>query len=915
MHKKINTTIAVLVFLFSEILYLLTMAPTLSFWDCGEFIATAYTLGVPHPPGSPLFLLIGRVFSMIPVFGDIGARVNLISTLVSAATVMLTYLITIRFIILYRKTEPDNWSLSEKISAYASGVVGALTLAVSDSFWFNAVEAEVYASSIFFTAIVIWLILKWNDEADKEGNERWLMVLMYMMGLSIGVHLLNLLALFAVALVYYYRNYEVNVKTFSWLIVISSGLFFLIYPGIIKVLPSLMNSVSPWIALVVLAGLGYGIYYTQKERMNVANTIAVSLFLIVIGYTSYGVVFLRAQVDPPINENAPTTMKTFHSYLNREQYGDSPIWPRRWSTDPGHQQSYAKYESDLDYFWNYQIVHMYARYLGWQFIGRASDVQDTGIDWSKFWGLPFALGLLGAYHHFRRQWKMGLVVGALFLVTGLAIIIYLNQTEPQPRERDYSYVGSFFAFAIWIGIGIDAVFESLRETLKDEKKLVPGAIALSLFGLVLVNGRMLQVNYYEHSRAGNYSPWDYAYNLLQSCEKDAILFTNGDNDTFPLWYLQEVERIRTDVRVVNLSLANTDWYDLQLKNSSPRGAKKIKFTLSDEQLRQLSYMRWKTKEISMPVPKDKINARGDLKAFATEGSQEVASPRQPAELVDTVDWKFEPTVVIPGEQGGESQGFIRAQDVIVYEVVKNNLWERPVYFAITVSESNMIGLNNYLRMDGLAYKLVPVKSGNTYDYVEPEILYNKLMNVFQYRNLNNSAVYYEETTRRMLGNYKNIFLRLAADYAENPTGTSIVKTADGKSEQLPNKEIALRVLSKADEILPNDRFEIDYRLMSGFLGMYANLGAKDKAVALLPALEQEVNRYDLNRNPRPQFVLAQAYKEIGDYKKAKVLFENLYNKFNDPMLKREIQDLQIKMGDTAKAGVQAKDTTLNELTK
>ncbi|NTV46769.1 MAG: DUF2723 domain-containing protein, partial [Chlorobiales bacterium] len=718
-----------------------------------------------------------------------------------------------------------------------------------------------------------------------------------------------------VALVYYYRNYEVNLKTFAWLIVISSGLFFLIYPGIIKVLPALMNDISPWIAVVIVGALGYGIYYTQKERMSIANTIAVSLFLIIIGYTSYGVIFLRAQVDPPINENAPTTMKTFHSYLNREQYGDSPIFPRRWSTDPGHQQSYAKYDSDLDYFWNYQIVHMYGRYLGWQFIGRESDVQDSGVDWSKFWGLPFALGLLGAYQHFRRQWKMGLVVGALFLVTGFAIILYLNQTEPQPRERDYSYVGSFFAFAIWIGIGIDSVFESLRETFKDEKKLLPGAIALSLFGLVLVNGRMLQVNYFEHSRAGNYSPWDYAYNLLQSCEKGAVLFTNGDNDTFPLWYLQEVERIRTDVRVVNLSLANTDWYVLQLKNSSPRGAKKLKFTLSDDQLRQLSYMRWQTRVVSMPVPKDKITPRGDLKAFAAGEPGEMIPPRPPAQVVDSISWQFEPSVTVPGEQGEAPQGFIRAQDIVVYEIVKNNMWERPIYFAITVSEPNMIGLNSHLRMDGLAYKLVPVKSSNTYDYVEPEVLYNKLMNVFQYRNLGNPDVYYEETTRRMVGNYKNIFLRLAAEYAENPNGKSPIMDKDGKRIELSNREIALSVLSKADEILPNDKFEIDYRLMSGFIGMYANIGAKDKAMALLPALEKEVNRYDLNSNPRPQFALAQAYKEIGDYKKAKIIFESLYNKFNDPGLKREIEGLQVKMGDTANAGTKTTDSTLNSLTK
>jgi len=897
MHKKINSSIAVVILIITQVLYLLTMAPTLSFWDCGEFIATAHTLGVPHPPGAPFFLIVGRIFSMLPFFADIGARVNLISTISSSVTVMLTYLIIVRFIILYREKNPNDWSLSEKISAYGSGMVGSLALAFSDSFWFNAVETEVYAPSIFFTAIVIWLILKWNEEADEEGNERWLMVLMYMMGLSIGVHLLNLLAIFAIALVYYYRRYEINIKTFAWLVVISSGLFFLIYPGIIKGLPALMNSVSPWIVVVAAAAIGYAIYYTQKERMRIMNTIAVSIFLIVLGYTTYGVIFIRAQAHPPINENEPTTMKTFHSYLNREQYGDLPMWPRRWSSDPTHQRNYNKYDSDLDYFWNYQFVHMYARYFGWQFVGRAGDVQNDGVDWSKFWGLPFALGLLGMYHHFRRQWTMGLVVGALFMVTGFALILYLNQPEPQPRERDYSYVGSFFAFAIWIGIGLDALFEVLRESFKEEKKLVSGAAALCLCGLIFVDGRMLQVNYHDHSRANNYSPWDYAYNLLQSCDKDAVLFTNGDNDTFPLWYLQEVARVRTDVRVVNLSLANTGWYILQLKNQSPRGAKKVKFRLSDDQLQKLSYMNWTPKKILLNVPKHQLTPRGDLIAGETNTAQ-IYPPRPPAQLVDKIEWTFKPAMTLPGRAGEKPQGFIRAQDVIVYEVVTNNIWERPVYFAITVSESNMIGLNQYLRLDGLAYKIVPIKSSRAFDYVEPDILYDKLMNTFQYRNLANEEVYYEETTRRMVSNYKNIFMRLAAEYAASPSVASKIKTPEGKVAQISNKELAVRVLDKAEEILPNERYDIDYRLLSGIISLYANLDEKSKARALLPALQQKANQYDADGNPRPKFVLAQAYREIGAFEQAEALYQELYTRFQDPMLKEELNNIRRTLGKT-----------------
>ncbi|NTV92667.1 MAG: DUF2723 domain-containing protein, partial [Chlorobiaceae bacterium] len=452
-HRALNRFIAVFLFVVAEILYLRTMAPTLSFWDCGEFIATAYTLGIPHPPGAPLFLLLGRLFSMIPFFGDIGARVNLISTIASSATVMLTYLITLRFIILYRKSNPDTWSPAEKVSAYGSSVIAALALAFSDSFWFNAVEAEVYAMSSLFTALVTWLMLRWYDDDPLPGNERWLMAVMYIIGLSIGVHLLSLLALFAVALVYCFKKYEVTPRSVALFIAGSSGLFILIYQVIIKGLPILLQF-SSWSGFFAFAALLVsGIWYTHSKRYVLLNTFVVSLLLIVIGYTSYGMIFIRAQAGPPINENNPSTPETFYSYLNRDQYGEMPLWPRRWSPEPVHQYFYQQYASDLDYFLTYQLNHMYLRYLGWQFIGREHDMEGAGVDWSVLWGLPFLFGFAGAVAHFRRQWKMGLVVTALFILTGAALVIYLNQTEPQPRERDYSYVGSFFAFAIWIGIG------------------------------------------------------------------------------------------------------------------------------------------------------------------------------------------------------------------------------------------------------------------------------------------------------------------------------------------------------------------------------------------------------------------------------------------------------------------------------
>ncbi len=887
-HNRLNAYLALFVFLISELVYVLTMAPTFSFWDCGEFVAVAYTLGVPHPPGTPIFTVLGRLFTMIP-FGDIGARVNFISTLFSALTVMITYLVIIRFICIYRQTPPDDWSLAEKISAYSAGVIGAFALAFSDSFWFNAVEAEVYAMSMFFNSVVIWLILKWYEVADEAGNEKWLLLIAYAFGLALGVHLQALLAFFAITLVYYYKRYEISVGSFVGLIVVSSGLFLVIYPGIVKGLPALMRDWGEWFIFAFVMGLIYAIYYTHRNKLRLWNLAAVSLLLILIGYSSFTVIYLRSQTHPPINENAPNTMQRLYSYLNREQYGDYPIFKRRWSQDPQHQQNYQKYSSDLDFFLKYQVVHLYLRYFGWQFIGRYGDVQDDGIDFSKFWGLPFGVGLFGMFYHFRRQWTMALVVLALLLLTGVFINIYTNPPEPQPRERDYVYVGSFFAFTIWIGIGIDALFETLRESLKDEKKLVPATVGLCLFGLLFINGRMLQVNYHSHDRSGNYAPWDYAYNMLNSCAQDGILFTNGDNDTFPLWYLQEVAGVRQDVRVVNLSLANTDWYVYQLIYESPRGAKPIKMNISERELKTFGYEPWSARTVSIPVPswaKENVLYYDDGKQIRLNLDSNATAIRN---AVDTVRWVFEPYLKL---QSG--QGYIRAQDRVVYETLVNNLWERPIYFAITVGDNNRIGIDHYLRMDGFAYRVVPIKTDD-YGYFEPEIMWDKLMNVYRYERLDDSTVYYDENTRRMVGNYRTIMLQLAQHYAQNPSGVSTVRNKAGALEQVSNKVLAMQLLDKSISILPNTLKEMDYRLLQAIIQLYSKVGGTAQIARLLPELEDAVERR-LRTNPSdlsPRYVLAVAYRSVGEYDKAITILQSLSQQYSqDSFLKRELEETQ-----------------------
>ncbi len=926
-HRTVNRTLAASLLFAAEILYLRTMAPTFSFWDCGEFIATAYTLGIPHPPGSPLFLLLGRLFTMIPFFGDIGARVNLISTLASAATVMLTYLITIRFITLYRKSDPDSWSSPEKVSAYGGAIIGALALALSDSFWFNAVEAEVYAASSLFTALVVWLILRWYEEEPKPGNERWLLLVMYMIGLSIGVHLLSLLAVFAVALIYYFKKHEFTVKSFALLIVSSSGLFFLIYIGIIKGLPVLLQFTSWWGFFIFLALLGYATWYAHKQRMVLLNTMLVSLFLIIIGYTSYGMIYVRAQAGPPINENNPSSSETFFSYLNRDQYGDMPLWPRRWSPEPVHQYFYEHYSSDLDYFLTYQMQKMYVRYFGWQFIGREHDMEGAGVDWSVLWGIPFLVGMAGAINHFRRQWKMGLVITALFVLTGAALVIYLNQTEPQPRERDYSYAGSFFAFAIWIGIGIESIWQWEVERLKLSKSLlakqwiagfiVGVALIIAAFifsslhgalylivpsitiaivvciaivfeiiwyfirrlcvfnekaqliilsvlmvtaGLLLVNGRMLWANYRVHDRSGNYVPWDWAWNMLQSCEKDAILFTNGDNDTFPLWYLQEVERIRTDVRVVNLSLANTGWYLDQLKNTTPRGAKPVAFSMSDGEIANITYVPIDSVDAELPS----IEARRQLLRESTLHG--IALPSAPT---DTIRWLLKPGLTYQG------QAYLRPQDIAIYDILMSNFSDRPIYFALTVDTESMIGLDNYLRLDGLAYKVVPLKSADSMSYLDPALLYRNLVERYSYRNLNNPEVNLEETSRRLCGNYAPLFVRLALELASDPKGVITLRDGSGSARNVQRGALALKVLDTSRRLLPLSQYPLNPELADSVIALYLRFGEKQKASLYITYLEELSRHSSIWSEPRLFMALASGYKHIGREEDAKRIIDSL----------------------------------------
>ena len=613
--------------------------------------------------------------------------------------------------------------------------------------------------------------------------------------------------------------------------------------------------------------------------MALLNTVFMSLFLIIIGYTSYSLIYVRAQAGPPLNENNPSTPETFFSYVNREQYGEMPLWPRRWSPEPVHQYFYQQYSSELDYFVTYQMQKMYFRYFGWQFIGREHDMEGAGVDWSVLWGIPFLVGLAGTISHFRRQWKMGLVVSALFVITGAALVIYLNQTEPQPRERDYSYVSSFFAFALWIGIGVESIWYSVGEYFKvtGRKNQLILAIVTVTVGLLFINARMLQVNYKVHDRSGNYVPWDWAWNMLQSCEKDAILFTNGDNDTFPLWYLQEVAGIRTDVRVVNLSLANTGWYLDQLKNTRPRGAKPVAFSLSDGEIAGITYMPIDSVDAVLPANPARQNLLREARSHG------YALPSTP---VDTLTWLLKPGMTYNG------QGYFRPQDIAVYEILMNNFSERPVYFALTVDPESMIGLESYLRLDGLVYKVVPLKSADPMSYVDPVLLFKNLMQVYSFRNINNSRVYLEETSRRLCANYTPLFVRLALELAGDPEGTLKVSDASGFVRDVPRSRLALQVLDTSGKLLPPAQYPLNPELAGSVVALYVRLGEKQKATQYITYLEKLTNRASPASDPRLFYVLARAYRTIGRKDDAKRIIQFLARELKQPGLLEKFETMK-----------------------
>ncbi|MBV6477743.1 MAG: hypothetical protein HGGPFJEG_00487 [Ignavibacteria bacterium] len=877
-----NRIFAAFVFLFSTIVYVMTVQPTFSFWDCGEFIACAYTLSVPHPPGAPFFTLMGKIFSMFPTAADIGLRINYLSVITSSLCVLLLYLISVKVIKNWRGIPKSTFDV---LLICGASVIGALSYAFSESFWFNALEGEVYGMGTFLIGLSIYILMVWWEKADEPGSDKYLLLVAYIVGLSIGIHLLVVQCIFLAGLFFYFKRYEYDPKTLALAFGLSAVAFLIVYPGLVKKFPLILSG-SVAVGVLIIGLLIFGIYYARQNKNPILSLLTLSLFLIILGYSTYISILQRADVvDLPLNENSPNNIETLISYLNREQYGQQPLlMPRRYSQEPQHQGIYSKYSSDMEFMWKYQINHMFNRYWFWNYIGRAGHDQNDGVDFKKLYAIPFIFGMFGLFYQFRKDRKLGFIFLMMFLMMGIITALYQNQQEPQPRERDYFYVGAFMTFSLWIGIGVAGLIEIINEKMNKKSLVALCAVVLILsFAAIPIN--MLRVNYHYEDRSGNYLPFDYAYNILQSVEKDGILITNGDNDTFPLWCLQAVYGIRTDVRVINLSLAQTDWYNLQLKNERPYGALTVPMTLSDAQLKKLQPVQWDEKKpVTFDVP---------LTAYPD-------SMRKNADLPTKIVTYIPPT--IRQQSGNQVITAVKANDLLLIDIVKANKWQRPIYFSITVSDENFIGLGDYLVLEGMAYRIVPYKTNQSLssnESISPELMKKNLFDSpagpsktpksgFIFRGLNDKSIFYNEDQTRMSQTYRTVFLRLAYYYA-NDSATF---------------KLAEETLDKMEKDIPRDVIEMDYRIEYDVALLYNKLGNKEKFNELsdnvISRAENEIktNPENVQSYYNPYRILLDVYEARGQYDKALELLNTLNTMSpGDASIKQKMESIKLKMNN------------------
>ena len=1046
-YKTVNNLVGWITFLIAATVYCMTIEPTASFWDCPEFITTAYKLEVGHPPGAPFFMLTANLFTQFVSDPALVAKmVNYMSALMSGACILFLFWSITHLVRKLVITDETNITRGQLITVMGSGLVGALAYTLSDTFWFSA-----YSS--MFTAIVFWLILKWEDVADQPHSDRWIILIAYLTGLSIGVHLLNLLCLPAIVLVYYYKkvpgaNAKGSLLALAGSMVLVAAVLYGIVPGVVKVggwfellfvnsLGMPFNTgVIVYVALLA-AAIIWGIYesYNEKSRtrMNLSflltiamlgipfyghgasaviigilvlgvlaaylfasklnekirmsartmNTALLCTMMIMVGYSSYALIVIRSVANTPMDQNSPEDIFTLGEYLGREQYGTRPLFygpaysskvaldvedgycvPRQKSTDtkyvrkektsPDEKDSYvelpgrveyeyaqnmlfprmyssahtAYYKSwqditgydvpydqcgemlmvnmptqwdNIKFFFSYQLNFMYWRYFMWNFAGRQNDIQSSGEiehgNWitgipfidnllygdqnmlpqelkdnkghNVFYCLPLILGIIGLFWQAWRGQK-GIqqfwVVFFLFFMTGIAIVLYLNQTPGQPRERDYAYAGSFYAFAIWIGMGVAGIVHLLRNYMKE----VPAA-ALTSAVCLLVPIQMASQTWDDHDRSGRYVARDFGQNYLMSLQESGnpIIYTNGDNDTFPLWYNQETEGFRTDARTCNLSYLQTDWYIDQMKRpaydspalpitwdrteymegqneyvpirpdfkkqidkaykaaeeevlngKNPEALNNIRAQFGDNPYELKNILKYwvRTKDGQAVIPTDSIVVKIDKEAVRRSGMM------IPEALGDSIpDYMH---ISLKDEKGNPKRALYKSE-LMMLEMLANANWERPIYMAITVGTDNQLNMREHFIQEGLTYRFTPFDTEALGATIDSEKMYDNLMNKFKFGGIDKPGIYIDENTMRMCYTHRRIFAQLI---------TQLMK--EGK------KDKALAALEYAEKMIP--AFNVPYDVQNGALEMaeaYYQLGNNTKADQIIDELANKSVEY------------------------------------------------------------------------
>jgi len=960
--RILHRCVAAAVFAISAVQFFLTAQPTVSFWDPGELSAAAYMLQVPHPPGGPLFSLVGRFFYLLPIAGDPGFRMNLVSVASSAFSVLFVYLIAVRLIGRIRRGDPE--SPREASGTRIAAAIGALALSFCDTFWFNGVESNYFAAATLLFTAMLWLLLVWDEKADEPGSGRYLLLIAYLAGLSAGVHLMSVPTIFTVAMVVAFRRFvaddaacrksgllflghaalllvvacvwwngmtstdvpspeefhaydtkfvlvtgaisllfmalfwkRIFLKDSFYTPVLAAGAALCItYPGVIKILPKIIHGLSgndSTLGIAILAGflaaVAYAAYASAKRSWALLHISLVALLFVILGFSTYTMIVARANVHPPMNENNPGNFSGLLTYLNREQYGDFPLFKRRWTPEADRQRTFTAYRSDFDFFLRYQMQHMFNRYVLFNFAGRGSRDQDADPDWSQLLGIPFAVGLFGLYWQFRRDWRMGAAFFMLFVIMGYLIAFYQNQQEPQPRERDYFYAGAYAVFALWIALGVRGLLDTAAAFLRGSKAQTAAYAAVLGVAVAFIPLRMFQANYATHDRSKNWLAWDYSYDMLQTCERDAILFTNGDNDTFPLWYIQDVEGVRRDVRVVNLSLVNTPWYIQQMKDRPyyPEAAA-VPISIPDRRIPELEgLIPWEPQTVTIPVPPGAAGGAAftDTAIFnpGTVGAAPV--PDTGAGGGGKIQFLMRNTL-----QYGRTKA-IRVQDLMVKNIIETNRWQRPVYFAITCPPDSRIGIDDYLRFCGLAWKLVPYKASRLSMGIDPDVVGANLFNEpadfsrtprygYKFRTTADTTVVLDENEVRMVSGLRSAFRALAI-YEE-----------DGQHDL----QKSARVMERLEQVIPWKTVPMVFEEGYDFALLYYRLGRPDRVAMLTGMLEKEFRAETAGGPPANPYIYGQMirlYELGGEYEAELALLQEIARTHpGDPSVKERIDTVQ-----------------------